>query len=163
MPARAHPSCVPRRLVLTRNPKHSTTAFALEARAQAETDTLPKLSFAVRLTTSLSVYATEGAKEATLFFAETARNELRVSSDKKRAELIAAEEVTGSDCPLTCHRHSIIETMPKALAEVHDADSEVDVARVWTTLLCIKMLEGYAYNFISGDGASRATHLHARE
>ena len=70
---------------------------------------------------------------------------LRRSVDKARAAAL-------TDCPLSCSVSAIARSMPRALVRLRQEDSSVNVVRVWTTLLCICILERMNVSWIWGDG-----------
>jgi hypothetical protein len=73
----------------------------------------------------------------------------------RRMESIARVEGI-EDCPLTCSPAAITSCMPALLAAVRTADPGVELARVWTTMLCISVLERLSTSWIWGDGCVRA-------
>jgi hypothetical protein len=149
----------PGRLILSQSPEgfwdaSSTTAFALEARCAAETDALPPQSLYQRVTTAASIFATEDTAEALAYMGGAAMDDARLLADRKHGAA-PADGAEISDCPLTCPPSAILESVPAALAAVRDAAPEVDPGRVWTTILCICVLERMKYSFIWGDGCVR--------
>ena len=70
---------------------------------------------------------------------------LRRSVDKARAAALM-------DCPLSCSVSAIPRSMPRALAQLRLEDPSINVERVWTTLLCICVLERITVSWIWGDG-----------
>jgi hypothetical protein len=69
----------------------------------------------------------------------------------RRMENIARVEGI-DDCPLTCSAAAITNCMPPLLAAVRTADPGVQLARVWTTMLCISVLERLNTSWIWGNG-----------
>jgi hypothetical protein len=139
------------RLILSQSPEgfwdaSSTTAFALEARNVAETDALPKQSFFKRLSTAATICVTEDMTDAMAYMKDN-----RLPVDRKPSTA-PADDDDNDDCPLTCPRSAIVDSVPAALAAVRDAAPGVDPERVWTTLLCICVLERMKFSFIFGDG-----------
>jgi hypothetical protein len=56
-----------------------------------------------------------------------------------------------SDCPLTCSATALSTSMPRALAAAASADASIDGLRVWTTLCCIAALERLPVCVLAGD------------
>ncbi len=146
----------PGRLIMSQTPEgfwdaSSTTAFALEARSAAETESLPPQSLYQRVTTAASICATEDMTEALAYMGGAAMDDARLHADRKHG-VTPAEGTEASDCPLSCPASAILESVPAALAAVRDAAPEVDPGRVWTTMLAICVLERMKHSFIWGDG-----------
>ncbi len=181
------------RLILSQHPEEgwwdadSSTAFALEARHVSETENLPTtlLSRLVALVeTAVGVASDElmdepgvltggaswvdAAQGTTTGVAQVASEQedgarVHRASKNRRSEA----EAQASDCPLTCCTAAIAASMPRPLAALEAAD--VAATRVWTTLLCIAVLERMSSCWIHGDGdvyaqeRERTIVDHARE
>jgi hypothetical protein len=94
------------------------------------------------------------------------QDEARVHRASKNRRSEAAAQASGSDCPLTCCTAAIAASMPRSLAALEAED--MATTRVWTTLLCIAVLERMSTCWIHGDGnvyAERERTIvdHARE
>ena len=56
------------------------------------------------------------------------------------------------DCPLTSSGRSIVSSIPHRLRLLGAEHAHINVARVWTTMCCIKVLEVQRTCWIWGDG-----------
>jgi hypothetical protein len=67
-----------------------------------------------------------------------------------------ATDATVFDCPLTNSPASITATVPRVLRALNADDASINVARVWTTMCCISLLERQrvAWLWVSGDACS---------
>lgn len=132
----------------------STTAFALEARPASETKRLPR-ELLSRLSDMLSGAAAAeddgaddlpgpdggGANAAADAFAAALEAEEVLSSPD------AHQDIT--DCPVTCPKAAISDSMPRALRAL---GPDAQAARVWCTLCCLAVLERMNTCWIAGDG-----------
>jgi hypothetical protein len=164
----------------------------LEARAAVETQQLPATFFtrvATLLGSVAEAVATEdvggdGRRDdasSTLDDVLGARDDAHVRSTKdgvdeslapaeaatpRTASLRRAESMTRAagiaDCPLTCSVSAIGGSMPRRLSELRAVDASIAVSRVWTTMLCISVLERLNNSWIWGDGCALAMRNCAR-
>ena len=131
----------------------STTAFALEARPSSETKRLPR-QLLVRLSEMLSgAEAMEeddhdmlqgsgrGDSSAVEHIFQAGAREPRASLSDMHQGL--------TDCPITCPKEAITDSMPRALRAL---DADAQAARVWCTLCCIAVLQRLNVCWIAGDG-----------
>jgi hypothetical protein len=80
-----------------------------------------------------------------------AESSRRVSMSPRRSAAMTRAAAI-SDCPLTCSVAAITGSLPRRLAHVRAQDASIAVSRVWTTMLCISMLERLNNSWIWGDG-----------
>ena len=83
-------------------------------------------------------------------------NTPRVSSPRRssmpRRSVSFARAAALTDCPLSFSVSAISRSMPRALVRLRMEDSSINVVRVWTTMLCIYVLEKMNVSWIWGDG-----------
>jgi hypothetical protein len=92
---------------------------------------------------------------------EDATNTPRSASLRRIASMTRAASI--NDCPLTCFVSAIAASMPRRLSALRTSDAAVELTRVWTTMLCISVLERLNNSWIWGDGCVRdASRLCAR-
>ena len=138
----------------------STVAFSLCARAGAETASLDRTlreklrDFLGSLTEAFEEADNEGDGDITdtleQFMSEQHDN--LHGNDALVAQLAAASEAVANDDPLECNAAAIVASMPPRLVRVAMQDSSINVARVWTTLCCMCMLQELPFGWIWGDG-----------
>jgi hypothetical protein len=170
------------RLILSQNTEgwwdaSSTTAFACEARAAAETASI-KPTLLMRLV-GLVRAAVETAAESGGTFEtalegaarhdtgatslddilasgeqgeESVRIVQRTKSSLAPSDNADADAGMAMDCPLTCFPSAIVTSLPRRLVRLREADPAVEEVRVWTTLCCISVLERMNNSWIWGDG-----------
>jgi hypothetical protein len=73
-------------------------------------------------------------------------------TDALLAQFPVAERDTPNDDPLACQAGAIVASMPPQLLAIATSDSSINVARVWTTLCCVCMLQELPFSWIWGDG-----------
>jgi hypothetical protein len=161
---------------------NSTTAFACEARAAAETQDLPATLFS-SIMTALGAAAqggddddirhADGSSALDDFLDSTQQAHVRASvqgvdeslapeeartprsmSLRRSASMARAEAL--DDCPLSCSASAITGSMPRRLSKLRADDASVEVTRVWTTLCCISVLERMTTSWLWTDGCERA-------
>jgi hypothetical protein len=145
------------RMIMTQHPEgfwaaSDSVAFALEARAAGEVAALPLLSFVARVGKAAGMFTEEGPAEAMEYLAISAAEDAKLKADRARADA-AAGDMT-NDCPITCPKAVLTDSVPEQLRKVAEADADVDVERVWTTMLCVIVLQRMKFSWISGDGDS---------
>ena len=138
----------------------STVAFSLCARAGAETASLDRSlreklrDFLGSLTEAFEEADNEGDGDITdtleQFMSEQHDN--LHGNDALVAQLAAASEAVANDDPLECNAAAIVASMPPRLVRVAMQDNSINVARVWTTLCCMCMLQELPFGWIWGDG-----------
>jgi hypothetical protein len=138
----------------------STVAFSLCARAGAETAILDRsLREKVRdLLGSLTEAFEEADNEGNGDITDTLQHFLSETHDSLHgndalvAQIAAASKAIANDDPLECNAAAIVESMPPRLVRVAMQDNSINVARVWTTLCCMCMLQELPFGWIWGDG-----------
>ena len=73
-------------------------------------------------------------------------------SSMPRRSVSTARAAALSDCPLTFSVSAISRSLPVALLRLRAEDPSINVVRVWTTMLCIYVLERMNVSWIWGDG-----------
>ena len=158
------------RLILSQNVEGwwdatRTSAFALEARSMEEVENLPDTVFTralnlLRGATEIAVEDEDDAKEGhaasrVLSSALEERVRGKVLKEDQLRVLDEFEEEKAEnvyDCPLTNSAHSIVSSIPHRLRLLGAEHAHINVARVWTTMCCIKVLEVQRTCWIWGDG-----------
>ena len=79
------------------------------------------------------------------------KSSLRRSSVPRRSVSLARAAAL-TDCPLSFSVSAISRSMPRALVRLRAEDPSINVVRVWTTMLCIYVLEKMNVSWIWGDG-----------
>lgn len=135
-------------------------AFSLCARAGAETASLDRSlrekvrDFLGSLTEAFEEADNEGDGDITdtleHFLSET--HDSLHANDAIVAQKAAVSEAVANDDPLECSAAAIVASMPPRLVRVAMQDSSINVARVWTTLCCMCMLQELPFGWIWGDG-----------
>ena len=154
-----------------------TTAFVVEARTGEETRDLPP----TLLSRVLTLFGS--AAEAAVGDDSTALDDILQDADKahargsvtgvaadllapadepssprasttKRSSMSLALAATIADCPLTCSVRALSVSVPRRLASLRAEDASIAVERVWTTMLCISVLERMNTSWIWGDGCA---------
>jgi hypothetical protein len=128
----------------------------MEARPASETKHLPR-ELMSRLGELLSGAAADGVDDSVEEQgavddddgASTAADGLL---DAQESEVFASppdahQDIT--DCPVTCPKKAITDSMPRALRAL---GPDAQAARVWCTLCCIAVLERMRVSWIAGDG-----------
>ena len=137
----------------------SSVAFALCARARKETDALRTVKgrfrdIIGRLSAAFEEADAEGNGDTTdtlEHFMSLKDNSLH-KNDELAAQLVVAEHDVPNDDPLECQAAAIVASMPPQLVRVAMVDSDVNAARVWTTLCCIVFLQELPFCWLWGDG-----------
>jgi hypothetical protein len=140
----------------------STAAFSLEARPSSETKRLPrKLGSRLRDTLFGMVAAAEeadgddeNALQAPGHGASSALDDVfsGIAAEHPEAEASVSPPDAHPgliDCPVTCSKEAVVESMPRALRVL---GPDVQVSRVWCTLCCISVLQRMNVSWIAGDG-----------
>ena len=138
----------------------STVAFSLCARAGAETASLDRTlqeklrDFLGSLTEAFEEADNEGDGDITdtLEHFMSEQHDSLHGNDVLVAQLAAASEAVANDDPLECNAAAIVASMPPRLVRVAMQDNSINVARVWTTLCCMCMLQELPFGWIWGDG-----------
>jgi hypothetical protein len=134
----------------------SSVAFALCARAREETATLDRSwkerarDFAGRLSEAFKDGDGDITETAERLMGE--QGETIIHTEALLAQFPVAERDTPNDDPLACQAGAIVASMPPLLADIAASDSSINVARVWTTLCVLCMLEELPFSWIWGDG-----------
>jgi hypothetical protein len=168
-----------------------TTAFVLESRAAAETKDLPATlrSRVLLLLGSAAAAAAAGGNmdgmdgrheggssalddalddgdrvhvRASTAGVEDAESDPSTPRASQRRSESMSRAAALDDCPLSCSVRAITSSMPRRLAAVHNAYPYINVERVWTTMLCICVLERMNACWIWGDGCVRCTAAYHR-
>ncbi len=83
----------------------------------------------------------------------------RSASLRRIASMTRAANI--NDCPLTCSVSAITASMPRRLSALRTSDAAVELTRVWTTMLCISVLERLNNSWIWGDGCVHDASHHS--
>ena len=83
-------------------------------------------------------------------------NSPRLSSASRsslpRRSVNMARAAALKDCPVTFSMSAISRSVPRELAQLRADDPSINVVRVWTTMMCITVLEKMINSWIFGDG-----------
>ena len=138
----------------------STTAFSLEARPSSETKRLPR-KLGSRLRDALFGMAAaaeeaeddeENALQAPGHGASSALDDAFSGTKHSEAEVSVSPPDAHPglvDCPVTCSKEAIVDSMPRALRVL---GPDVQATRVWCTLCCIAVLQRMNVSWIAGNG-----------
>jgi hypothetical protein len=85
---------------------------------------------------------------------EDATSTLGSASLRRISSMTRAANI--NDCPLTCSVSAISASMPRRLSALRASDASIELARVWTTMCCIAVLERMNTSWIWGDGCACA-------
>ena len=145
----------------------TTAAFALEARHSAELAELPPTLLS-RVTDCLRGAAEQDGdgdgdagdmldsalNEAMMAGAGMQAPSTPAAADEAADADATAEKLAASatDCPLTFQVAALLGAMPARLAKLRAADPTLDVARVWTTMCCVRALARMNASWVWGDG-----------